>query len=273
MVRELARGGRGGGAPRPDARREADEVRKLFERMRPRVPNKEAHLEDGDVINADHLLTYLVERRIQAMPRVDFYERVRVNRRDLAVLILLDVSGSTGESHRSEKVIDLEKRAALAVGHGIAALGDAFAICGFSGAGRENCAYIIYKAFDDTWDRDAQRRVWSARPMSSTRIGPALRHSGHLLSRRGERQRLIMLVTDGKPMDAGYDPQTRYAQHDVRMACIENERQAVNTIGISTDANTVADMEVMFPHRRFIILPDMSRLPALLPQLYAKLVM
>jgi len=256
-----------------EARREADEVRKLFERLRPRLPSKEVHLEDGDAINEDHLVRYLVERRVEAQPRPDFYERVRINKRDLAVLILLDVSGSTGESHDADKVIDLEKRAALAVGHGIAALGDAFAICGFSGSGRENCEYIVYKSFDDSWDRDAERRVWSARPLTSTRIGAALRHAGYRLSLRGERQRLIMLVTDGKPMDAGYDPQTRYAQHDVRVACVENERQAVNTIGISTDANTIADMEVMFPHRRFIILPDMSRLPALLPQLYAKLVM
>ncbi len=108
-------------------------------------------------------------------------------------------------------------------------------------------------------------------PRSSTRIGPALRHSGWLLSDRAARQKLIILVTDGKPMDEGYDPATRYAQHDVRMACEENARLDVHTFAISTDENSIADMEIMFPRRRFVILPDIRQLPRVLPQLYLRL--
>jgi Mg-chelatase subunit ChlD len=250
---------------------EANEVRKLFEKLKPQLARRQKRLEDGDSIDVDRLLRFLVERRREAQPATDFYERVRINRRDIAVTVLLDVSGSTGESQEAQKVIDLEKRAALALGHGLAALGDTFSICGFSGSGRENCSYFVYKDFDEAWDRDAERNVWAAHPVSSTRIGPALRHAGYRLSERGERQRLTILVTDGKPMDSGYDPSTRYAQHDVRMACLENERQGIHTIAISTDENTVADMEIMFPHRRFVILCGMSRLPAVLPHLYVKI--
>jgi nitric oxide reductase NorD protein len=78
-------------------------------------------------------------------------------------------------------------------------------------------------------------------------------------------------VTDGKPMDQDYDPATRYAQHDVRMACEEIARQDIHTFAVSTEENSVADMDIMFPHRRFAILPDMQRLPEILPHLYIRM--
>jgi nitric oxide reductase activation protein len=72
-------------------------------------------------------------------------------------------------------------------------------------------------------------------------------------------------------MDTGYDPNTRYAQHDVRMACDENEQEGVHTFAISTEENSVADMEIMFPGRRFAILSDIGDLPTVLPRLYTRL--
>ena len=84
-------------------------------------------------------------------------------------------------------------------------------------------------------------------------------------------QRLIILITDGRPMDQGYDPGTRYAQHDVRMACEENRRKGIYTFCISTMENSRADMEIMFPERRFVILEDISDLPRVLPGLYIKM--
>ena len=84
-------------------------------------------------------------------------------------------------------------------------------------------------------------------------------------------QRLILLITDGKPMDSGYDASTGYAQYDVRMACQENLRQGLHTFCISTDDNSPADLELMFPHHRHVILSDVTMLPQLLPRLYLRL--
>jgi len=149
-------------------------------------------------------------------------------------------------------------------------LGDTFAVCGFSGNGRENCEYYIYKDFDMPWNERTINALLSAFPSSSTRIGPALRHSGYKLSQRENRQQLTILVTDGKPMDCGYDPNTRYAQHDVREACEENAKRGIRTFAISTEEDTRAHMEIMFPRGRFVILPGMRHLPAILPKLYLK---
>jgi len=250
---------------------EAQRIRRIFERFRPDLVRREKYLADGDVINVDGLVRYLVQRRIEPQPRVDFYEKPRVNRRDLAVLLLLDVSGSTGAETGKEKVVEIEKRAALILAQGLASLGDRFAICGFSGNGRKNCEYYVFKDFVERWGAPGIARVLAAHPLSSTRIGPALRHAGYRLGLLEAKQRLIILITDGQPMDAEYDPKTRYAQYDVRMACEENRKREIHTFCISTEENSRADMEIMFPARRFVILNDMSQLPRVLPSLYLRM--
>ena len=61
---------------------------------------------------------------------------------------------------------------------------------------------------------------------------------------------------------------TRFIEH---MACEENTHLGISTFAISTEENSRADMEIMFPHRRFAILPDIVRLPQVLPRLYVRL--
>ncbi len=257
--------------PRSNWLDDARKVHSIFERLKPDLARREKRLADGDDINADLLIAYLVDRTREPAPPARFYEKPLVHHRDLAVLILLDVSGSTGEpAGGATKVLDVEKHAAVLLGQGLSTLGDRFAVCGFSSNGREDCEFLLFKDFDDNWT-DAIARVMAALPRSSTRIGPALRHAGALLADQPARQRLIILVTDGKPMDQGYDPKTRYAQHDVRMACEENARREIHTFAISTGANTRADMEIMFPRRRFTILSDIRQLPRVLPHLYLRL--
>lgn len=262
-------------ARRPDAdwMQQARRIRTVFERFRPDLARREKHLADGDDINVDRLVNHMVDRKHEPSPPVRFYEKPRIQHRDLSALILLDVSGSTGEQPGGEvKVLDVEKQAVVVLGQGLAGLGDRFAVCGFSSNGREQCEYLMFKGFEDPWD-GATGRIMAATPRNSTRMGPALRHSGYLLADQPTRQRLILLVTDGKPMDQGYDPNTRYAQYDVRMACEENVRRGIHTFAISTEENSEADMEVMFPGRRFVILPSLQRLPDVLPHLYLRLTM
>ncbi len=251
--------------------REAERVRRVFELLKPDTARREKYLEEGDSICTDLLVSYLVDRRREASPRITFYEKPRIVQRDLALLVLLDISGSTGESGRHERFIDIQKNAALILGEGLAGLGDRFAICGFSGSGRENCEYFVYKDFDEPWDITRRGRIMAAVPRSSTRIGPALRHSGYRLTCIEARKRLVILVSDGRPMDNGYDPNTRYAQYDVRMACKENRRKDIHTFCISTNENTLADMQIMFPDGGFAILPRSGGLPAVLPRMYLRL--
>ncbi len=246
-------------------------TRRIFEYLKPSVVTKQKHLREGDVINPDLLIEYLISKSREPSPKIEFYEKPHINRRDLAVLILLDVSGSTGNGTEKIQILELEKYAALVLGQGLHSLGDRFSICGFSGQGRENCEFYIFKGFDEQWDTATMSKMLRAKPRSSTRIGVALRHAGSRLAQQEARQRLIVLITDGKPMDSGYDSTTRYAQYDIRMACEENRKQGIHTFAISTEENTRADMQIMFSRGRFAILPDLSSPPRILPTLYLKI--
>lgn len=251
-----------------DARR----LRRVFERLRPDLQQKKKHLSDGDQINPDALVDYLVRTRSEPEPRLDFYEKKYPARRDIAVLILLDVSGSTGETGEGGRsMLELEKHASLLLGHGLALLDDAFSVCGFCSNGREDCRYLIFKDFDAPWNASVRARILAAQPAHSTRMGPALRHAGVRLSARPNRRRLLILVSDGKPMDMQYEFETRYAQYDVRRACDENTRLGIHTFAIVTAENSVSDLELMFPRRRFLVLNDWRQLPAMLPRLYLSL--
>ncbi len=260
--------------PAADWLKEANKVKSVFERLKPAMVHREKYLPEGDDINSDQLITHIVDRHRNPSPHTRFYEKPLISHRDLAVLILLDVSGSTGEPGKTApRVLDIEKKAGILLGQGLSVLGDAFAVCGFCSNGRKLCEYLVFKDFTERWSQAAIGRVLSVTPRNSTRIGPALRHSGHLMANQPHRQRLLLLVTDGQPQDQGYDPTTRYAQHDVRMACEENARRGIHTFAISTEKNSLRDMEIMFPHHRFALMSDIRRLPVILPRLYIQMTM
>lgn len=257
-----------------------DRARRMFERLRPELMRKEKYLTHGDEINIDQLVAYLAERREWPAARAEFYEKKYVKQRDLAAALLLDVSGSTANEPGQEtarhgsaggRIIDLEKQAAMILGEGLDALGDDFGLYGFSGNGREQCDFYIYKELAEPFDHDAHQRLLAAFPAASTRIGVALRHVQTKLADHPARRKLVILITDGKPQDSDYDPATRYAQYDVRMAVQEASRQDIHVVCLSTQENSRADLEIMFPQRRFVILEDMRQLVDVLPKLYLKM--
>ncbi|MFP4028096.1 MAG: nitric oxide reductase activation protein NorD [Candidatus Brocadiia bacterium] len=274
--------------------RYADQVRKVFERLKPEEISKEKRLIDGDAIEIDDLIEFIAEGQERKNAETRFYTKPLVKQRDLAVVILLDVSGSTAEEtgekggeesesrsgaevpelsddRGAQTVLEVEKEAAFVLGTGLRKLGDNFAVYGFTGNGRENCLFYNFKDFEEDWDQETLRELLCSLPGSATRIGAALRHAGWKLSHREAKTRLLLLITDGKPCDQGYDTESHYAQHDIRKACQENRRESIHTFCVSTSENRPADMELMFPQGRYLILEDIRKLPAVLSRLYLKI--
>ncbi len=257
--------------PSAEAKKESERVRGFFERIKPELARREKRLPQGDYINVDLLVEYLTLKRNEPSPEIKFYEKPYVETRDLAVTLLLDVSGSTSEDSRNARTIDMEKNAAFAFAEGLDSLGDQFSISGFSSNGRERCEYYSYKDFNEPWAESARQRLFGARPMNATRMGAAVRHAAYLMSQLSNRRKLIVLITDGMPMDQDYDPKTGYAQRDVRKACEENRRMGVETYAVCTQEGSVENMESMFPGRRFVIFEAIEHLPMALPKLYVSL--
>ncbi len=277
-----------------EVQRYANHVRKIFERLRPEEMAEQTRLQEGDRIHLDHLMEHIAERGVTGGSEMRFYNKTLVNRRDIAVAILLDLSGSTAQeaearsgpapsarrtagmpepsgAEREKTVLQIEKEAAFVLASGLHALGDTFGLFGFTGTSRENCQFYLFKDFSEEWRERQTRDLLSAFSGSSTRIGAALRHAGWKLENVEAKTRLLILITDGKPCDQGYDPETRYAHHDVRKACEENQRKGLHTFCISTNENTPADMDLMFPGGRYIILDSLARLPTILSKLYLRL--
>lgn len=255
----------------PEVLLEGERIRRVFELLKPEETRKETRMPEGDDINPDQLVDYVIASKREPAPPIRFFERPRIRQRDMAALLLLDISGSTGEMTAQQRTLDIEKQSAVILGQGLAAVGDRFAICGFSSNGRERCEFLVFKDFADEWNQASRSRVLSAIPMSATRMGAALRHAGYRLQQETARQKLLLIITDGKPLDKDYSPETRYAQHDVRMACLENRRHGIITFCVSTQENSRSDLELMFPERRFVILSSIQELRRLLPRYYMKL--
>jgi len=266
----------------------ADRVRRIFERLKPQQVREETRLLEGDSIHLDHFVEYVSQRDVKHDTDMRFYNKPITRKRDVAVALLIDLSGSTAEPcaasgdasppegarrapRAARTVLEVEKEAAFVLASGLSALGDSFGVFGFTGTGRENCVFSVFKDFDESWGGRAVASLLGAAAGSSTRIGAALRHAGWKLGRRPARTKLLLLITDGKPCDQGYDVESHYAQHDVHKACQENRQADIHTFCISTAENTPADMELMFPRGRYMIVENIGKLPAALSHAYLRL--
>jgi len=266
---------------RPEARAEedaspppggdAERIRRVFEYVQARTNRREKRLPDGDAINIDRLIEYITMRMARIQGKENFYERNLLSRRSVAAALLIDVSGSTGgEVGDRTRILDVEKAAAALLAEGLCLLGDEFAVYGFTGNGRENCEFFVFKEFDEEWDGDARRRLRSVYPGTSTRIGVALRHAGRKMDEVDARRKIILLITDGRPMDSEYDPNTGYAYDDVRKACAENKERGIDTFGIITDAGNRDEVHRMFPANRFFVVRDVRDLPGKLARFFLR---
>ncbi len=178
--------------------REVQQIKQAFEQLKPDLMRKQKFLLEGDAIDTDLLLEHLCSRRAGIITDENYYQKPYVNRRDLAVALLLDLSGSTGSQlENGRQVIDMEKEAAFILGEGLAELGDRFGIFGFTGQGRLGAEYFNFKEFDDAWTTKAQAALFNADTGSTTRMGVAIRHTGHKLAGLDARKKLVLVITDG----------------------------------------------------------------------------
>jgi nitric oxide reductase NorD protein len=217
---------------------------------------------EGDVIDLTALIDLFVDRAAghAGDPRV--YETKRRTAHDLGVIVLLDATGSTGESAEGRRVFDGQRLVAARLTSALEELGDRVATYGFYSRGREAVRFLRVKDFDDRYDHAAQLRLAGLSPGGYTRLGAAIRHATYLVSERsGTSQMLLVLVGDGLPYEDGYEH--RYAQEDSRQALREAVAQGVACVCVSVRSST--EDEVLervwgeVPHRRLEEADDLAR--------------
>ena len=213
--------------PSPALRRMAKHMSRRLEVLRD-APRMQHGQEQGDDIDLDAWVRLRAEEGDLRTWRSDtpaVYSRRINGERSLATLLLADLSLSTDAYANDQmRVIDVIRDAMYAFGEALSAVGDPFAMWGFSSVRRHQVRLQHLKGFDEAWGDTTRNRVGAVRPGFYTRMGAAIRHATMQLSQRSERRRLLMLLTDGKPNDLD-QYEGRYGLEDTKRA-IHEARQA-----------------------------------------------
>ena len=247
-------------------------IRQIIDRLRPQGMTRMRKLEDGDELDINAAVDAMVMLRIGLQPDMRITMRSVINRRDLAVLVLLDLSESTNEKVRGtdKTVLDLTREASALVAAAINGIGDPFAIHGFASDGRHDVQYYRFKDFDQGLDEEAKSRLAGMRGGLSTRMGAAMRHAAHHLKMRPERHKLLLIVTDGEPADIDErDPQ--YLRMDTKRAVQELQKEGVHSYCLTLDPQADRYVARIFGENSYTIIDQVERLPEKLPRLFAAL--
>ncbi|PWT73307.1 MAG: VWA domain-containing protein [Proteobacteria bacterium] len=227
---------------------------------------------EGDKLDLDASIRATVDLRSGRTPDPRVHERQGKRNRDLAVLLLLDLSQSTNDYVPSAgtTVLNLAREATALVADAMEKIGDSFAIHGFDSNGRHEVEYYRFKDFDEPYSDRARARLAGMSAQLSTRMGTALRHAGHFLRYRRVARKLILLVTDGEPHDIDVHDR-QYLLFDTKHAVEEQTRYGVATFCISLDPGADQYVARIFGKRNYLVLDHLRRLPEKLPLLYMRL--
>jgi hypothetical protein len=250
---------------RPLARR----LQQLIEAAQPRGLQRLRKQEDGDQLDLDAAIRAMVDVRMGQTPDQRVNIRLVRKVRDLAVLVLLDLSESTNETPAGadRPIIQLAREATSLLGWAMQGIGDPFALHGFASNGRHDVEYYRFKDFDQPYDDKAKARLAGMRGGLSTRMGGALRHAASFLRRQPQTRKLVLLITDGEPADIDVrDPQ--YLRHDTKKAVEELATGGIHTFCMSLDPHADDYVSRLFGPKGYMVVDRVQRLPEKLPMLY-----
>ena len=139
-------------------------IRRQFTRLKPERFKRYRAQPTGDDLDIDALVQAVVDMRSHSFLSDNVYIRRDKRIRDVAVLFLLDMSGSTEELVNGRRVIDIEKEAMALMAEALDTLGDTFAIFGFSSEGRFRVDLFTVKEFGEEYGERAQYRLGNLEP-------------------------------------------------------------------------------------------------------------
>jgi len=201
----------------------------------------------GDDIDIDAVVEAQVERVAGSVPDEAVYLDSLRRRRDLSVLLLLDISGSTAEAGTLGRTVHQQQRTAVAnLTVALHDLGDRVALYAYYSQGRSAVSMVPVKRFDDHLDSQVIRRLNSLEPGAYSRLGAAIRHGSAVLEARGgTSRRLLVVLSDGLAYDHGYE--RAYGAADARRALIEARRRGTGCVCLTIEAGTdVASLRRVF---------------------------
>ncbi|GAB4251599.1 MAG: hypothetical protein Kow00129_12470 [Thermoleophilia bacterium] len=245
-------------------------IRRQFERLRPERIRRYFRQTDGDELDLDALVETLADKAAGAPLSDKIFVRRDKKTRDVAVLFLLDMSDSTDAPVDGRRVIDVEKEGLVLLSEALEQLDDRYAMLGFTSEGRHRVDLFVIKDFENEFDENVARRIGAIEPRQYTRLGAALRHATERLEQQPAEDKLLVLLSDGRPYDMGYGDM-RYATEDVKMALHEAQRMGVKAFCITVDPKGPEYLDDLFGEHRYTVIQNVKGLPTKLPRIYKHL--
>lgn len=240
------------------------QIRREFQMLKPEGFVRKKRQFDGDDIDIDAMVEYLVDRKAGLSPVENNYYLTQKKKRDIAVAFLVDMSKSTKGG-----IIEREKEALVMMSEALFEVGDSFAIYGFSGDNRDNVDFYLIKNFDERYDNNIKKRISAIANRFENRDGTAIRHTIRKLKSQPEKTRIIILLSDGKPVDKEYSG--AYAIEDTRMALKEAQQNGIKTFCITVDQAAADYLPRMYRHSSWVVIDDVTKLPEKITRIYRRL--
>ncbi len=245
-------------------------LRRFFEGLRPPGLRRVSGQVDGDDLDVDAAVRLCAERAAGADLSDRIYVRRERKERDVAAAFLVDASGSTSRQLDSgRRVIDLEKEGLVLLCEALESVGDQYALYGYSGQGRGHVDFLVIKDFDDRLGGKAAQRLGGLAPMRQNRDGAAIRHATAKLLAREARTRLLVLISDGRPLDDGYTDE--YSLDDTKAALREARQHGLHPFCITIDREADGYVRRMYGDVQFAVIDHLEALPMQLPRIYQRL--
>ena len=240
------------------------DLRRTFEALRD--GNKRLrHQNSGDNIDLDALITAHADAAAGHEMSDHLFTQHRRIDRDIAVMFMVDVSGST-----KGWINDAERESLVLLCEALEILGDRYAIYGFSGMTRKRCELYRIKRFDDDYGADVRARISGIKPQDYTRMGVIIRHLTRLLNAVEARTRLLITLSDGKPDDYdGY--RGEYGIEDTRQALLEAKHTGVHPFCITIDHGGHDYLPHMYGAVNYTVIEDVRQLPVRVSDIYRRL--
>jgi nitric oxide reductase NorD protein len=277
------------------------EIRRQFERLSHEGLRKVRRTLYGDEFDLDAGIEALVDLRAGVTPSDHVYISREPVARDVLLALLLDMSSSTAdhvESQRSENqlavdlhiaaskrlhgksyrtILDIEKESVALLMAALERIGDIYGIYCFSGTGREDVKFLVLKEMDEKLSDRVAARIENIKPIHTTRMGPAIRHTVRKLQAQEAKTKVLMLVSDGRPFDLDYgqeygeNAEIDYAVHDTRQALQEAQQLGIKPFILTVDQDSSDYLRTMCGDLHYEVLNDVNLLPARLLTLYRRL--
>ena len=244
-------------------------VKKLFSGIKPCRAKRLNKMKQGGEIDIDSFVENAVELKRCGSWNENLYTEIKITHRDVAVLFLIDLSGSVcGE------ILTAEKTALLASCEALELIGDKFAVIGYHSEGKCDGEdeltnrFEIIKDFTDKYDGGVKMAISELKGDGGTPSAAALEYAASILSAIDARKRMIIHLTDGMP-----DGQV------ISEDGVQEVRKIVKqagSLGIKTFCLTINDkmywhMDQMYSAGCWVLINDIQKLPEKMAQLYKRL--